>query len=507
MMSHGIHIRIQRGRILSIHSADDGVMIESESGLRHFPGCFVYPGFVDAHAHVIGLGMKLLGLGLYDARSAEECVRRCSDTGANRGDWIVGMGWNQELWDVPLMPDRKLLDEQFPSTPVCLRRADGHALWLNSEALHRCTISEGKSDPPGGYYLRRADGSLSGVVVDAAMEGVLRVLPEYKRDQYIEFIRAALHACAAQGITEIHDMDVAPHHVELFREMAEKGDLACRIQSYVSAQNNEWAEFGLLPAVGEFQQTVGVKFYADGALGSRGAALFDDYSDDPGNCGLRLLSEEQLYRQAAMAIEQGFHVATHAIGDAANSLVLNVYERLRKEGVANEQTILRIEHAQILRPQDRARFAASDIVASVQPVHCVSDAPMALKRLGDRCTSEGYPWHSLLKQNALMCAGSDFPIESSSVLLGLDAFCRRIPFGSSHPWNSHECIDRSSAIAAYTVNAHKAADMAYRRGAIRSGFDADLVIVDNDLETCADSELASTTIVATYCGAKLTYEA
>ncbi len=499
-------IRTERARIHSVESHEGGVRVIGDSGTRDYPGCYVHPGFVDAHAHVIGLGMKLGGLSLYDAQSSAECVRRALESGPNRGDWIVGMGWNQELWSPSLMPDREELDRSIANVPVCLRRADGHALWLNSEALRRAGIDELLSEPPGAKFLRRANGELSGVLVDNAIELVQQVLPEYSNEQYAEFIRTALKACSAQGITEVHDMDVAPHHLAIYRELAEKGELHCRLQSYVKGQHQEWLREGVLPAVGEFQRTLGVKFYADGALGSRGAALLEDYADDPNNRGLMLITEEHLFESCRLAIDQGFHIATHAIGDAANRMVLNAYERLRRGGIADEHTILRIEHAQIVCQEDRARFAQANVVASVQPVHCISDAVMADKRLFDRC-DRSYPWKSLLDEGVLLCAGSDFPIESHSVLQGIDAFCRRVPFNSSQSWYSRECINREQALRAYTIDAHRAADMHYRRGVLQSGFDADFVIVDRDLYHCAPEDILQTKIIATYCGGKLRYEA
>ena len=287
--------------------------------------------------------------------------------------------------------------------------------------------------------------------------------------------------------------------------MAENGELGCRVLTFVKGQNYEWLEGGVLPAGGEFQQTIGVKFYADGALGSRGAALLEPYSDSSDSNGLLLLSHEELFERCVKAVEQGFNIATHAIGDAANRLVIDVYEQLRKEKYANENALLRIEHTQILHPDDIERLNKNNIIASVQSSHCISDAPMAEKRLGKRC-AYSYPWKSLLQNNIHICGGSDFPIESHNPLIGIDAFCRRIPFHSSSPWFANERITREQAIKAYTTNAHLAGDVSYRRGRIETGYDADFVILDKNVLTCSDKEILSVKIVATYSGGVLRYE-
>ncbi len=499
-------LAIHRTKIHSIDAFEGGVKVSTDRGVREYPGCYVFPGLVDAHAHIVGLGMVLDGLSLFGLESAEACARRAYDHGATRGEWVSGMGWNQELWSEPIYPHRALLDELFPSTPVYLRRVDGHAAWVNSEALRRASIDDHTADPIGGTILRDASGHATGILIDTAMDLVAKQLPDITAVQLRQSIQTALRHCSAAGLTEIHDMDVMPWHLEHFRELAEQGELSCRVQSWVRGQEFEWLEQGILPNVGEFQQTIGVKFYADGALGSRGAALLESYSDVQNEHGLLFLTHAELEERCTQALAQGFHVATHAIGDAANRLVLDVYQNLRRSGIADPTQLLRIEHAQIVNASDVNRFAESSIIASIQPIHCTSDAPMAEKRLGERCV-DAYRWKSLLAAGTQICGGSDFPIESFKPLTGIDAFCRRLPAGYDQSWYASERLDRQSALLAYTDWAHQAADMAYRRGKLQAGFDADFVIVDRDLLHCADEDLLSTSIVATYCGGQLQYEA
>ncbi len=499
-------IHCTRTRIATIDPWNDGVCIVTEHGKHTYPGAFVLPGLVDAHAHIVGHGMRLSVTSLYECSSLREVLETLTAAPHRRGEWIFGMGWNEELWTCGSLPSAHQIDALYPQTPVYLRRADGHAAWVNSAALQRAGITDTTADPDGGSIARLPGGEASGILIDNAMLLVETLLPPPTDEDIMRAILLSQAACSSKGLTEIHDMDVAPRFIPLFREMAERGELRTRVQTWVSGQNDEWMDAGVLPALGEFQTTLGVKFFADGALGSRGAALLEPYEDATDTTGLFLLSRDDFYRKARRACEQGFHVATHAIGDAANRMVIDVYEQLRKEGSAGESTVLRVEHTQIIHPADVPRMAANNLWASVQSIHCTSDARMAEKRLGERCT-RGYPWRSLLDAGVRMCGGSDFPIESHDPLLGIDAFCRRVPAGSTDAWYGNERISREESLLAYTSWAHESADVAYRRGDIREGFDADLTIVDRDVSSCPAEELADVKVLATYCGGRRMYHA
>lgn len=501
-------INVLRTRIHSIQPNEyPGVVIRTEHHTHTFPGCYVLPGLVDSHLHVVGLGMTLSGLTLFGLRSIGECIyviKKFAESGNNlRGDWITGMGWNQELWSDSRMPTRQELDEHFPDVPVYLRRADGHSAWVNSEALRRAGITTSTPNPNGGEILRESSGQASGVLIDNAMELVANLLPDYSEQQLESFILTALNDCAKKGLTEVHDMDVPIEYVQKFRTMAESGVLPCRVISWIRGQNWEWKNHGLLPAGGEYQQTKGVKFFADGALGSRGAALIEPYSDAPTH-GLFLLTHEELYERCKLALEQGFHCSTHAIGDAANRMTLDVYGRLRSEGIADKDTLLRIEHSQIVHPDDVGKFKQYDITAPVQAIHCTSDATMAESRLGERC-NYAYPWLTLQNLGITMSGGSDAPIESNDPIKGIHAFCYRRANGTNQPWYPNEIINRKDAISAYTINAHKAGDVAYRRGIIKQGMDADFTILDRDIYQCDEEELLETKIIATISGGIIRY--
>lgn len=498
-------ISIQRSRIHECTEKIGGVSIITEHQRYDFPGAHVFPGFVDSHAHIVGLGMKLRDVALYEAASEQACLDILRNITPNRGDWILGMGWNQELWETHQYPDNTLLNELFPTTPVYLRRADGHAAWVNKAALLIAGITAETPNPDGGSIVKNSTGIPTGILVDNAMDLIAKHIPQPSIDEIKQYIQTSLHTCASVGITEIHDMDVPPEYIEIYREMAEQGLLPCRVQTWVRGQHNEWQTYGTLPAVGEFQQTIGVKFYSDGALGSRGALLLEDYSDDPGNKGLALITHQDLYTKCKDAIETGFHVCTHAIGDAANRMVIDVYEQLRSEGIATDDVLLRIEHTQILHPDDVQRLQQNNLIASVQPIHCSSDAYMAEKRLSERC-AYAYPWQTLLNHNIAICAGSDFPIESHNPLLGIYCFCTRYPFHSVTSWYPNEVITREHALSAYTTWAHRAADMNYKRGMLQSGYDADLVVWDRDLITCSIEELVQAKVLATFTAGRCVYK-
>lgn len=491
-------VRVRGGRIREFVPSEGGVIIESEAEIDTYPGAWLLPGFVDAHGHLVHFGLELGQPQLRHCRSPEECqeILRCWPP--NRGEWLLGSGWNQERWEPPRFPDAALLDAVFPDTPVVLRRVDGHALWVNSEALRRAGITGETPDPPGGIIVRRASGEPTGVLIDAAAELVLRHVPPPTPGELRTAILRAARELLTFGITEVHDMDVDPAWVPLFQELAASGQLPIRVQSYVRAQQREWHTAGLLPTTGEFFRLCGVKLYADGALGSYGAALLEPYADCPEQRGLLFFETAQLEQRVSEALEAGWQIAIHAIGDAANRQVAQVYHAVRVHGIAEPEQRLRVEHAQLVHPEDIALLAEAGCIASVQPLHCVYDAPMARRRLGPQRESIPYPWRSLLQAGIPLAAGSDFPIEPPDVAAGLAAFRFRTPPGEEQPWGEQECLTASESLAAYTTWAHFAAALDDRRGLLAPGYDADFVVLDRNPAVCSPSELAALRVRAVY---------
>lgn len=474
-------IHIERGRIRSVLPADNATTILTESQRFEFPDCYVYPGFVDNHLHLYGFGSKLNLPSLYSANSEDECVALLSASQSRRSDWIVAMGWNQELWSPHKYPSKESLDKAFPDTPVVASRVDGHAIWVNS-----CALLAAGLDP--NLY--------SGVLVDDEMKPIYSAIPLPNAQDVEKCLLMAANDLSSRGITEVHDMDIDPIVLDPLRSLAESGVLPIRIQSFVRAQGNEWQKAGLLPAGGEFLRLAGIKMFADGALGSRGARLWQEYADDDSTRGTLLLDAETIAERCRVAINGGWTcIATHAIGDEAASVVLDAYGIVRSWDDAQE-TILRMEHAQIVSGADVQRMKALKVMACVQPLHYVSDVEMALQRLGPDRLVDAYRWRSLIDAGVIVGAGSDAPIEPPDIIAGIDAFVRRKP---------SERISPQEALIAYTHNAHVTSGMEYRRGSIKPGFDADLVILDTNILDCELDAISSARVVSTFTAGKQRY--
>ena len=470
-----MELHFERGRIRAIvPTTDHAVVIRNETSSYEFPGATVLPGFVDNHLHLMGLGQRLMMPSLHAATSPSECVeilRRAHEQHSMQ--WLRSMGWNQELWSPASMPDSHWLDDAFPDVPVVASRVDGHAFWVNAEASRRAGVPHRP------------------VVVDTDMDPFWAAIPKPDAATITTYLETAAAYLSAFGITEIHDMDVAPHVVEVLRSLVESGRFPIRVQSFVSAQHDEWESAGLLPAAGEIQRTAGLKLFADGALGSRGAALLAPYTDDPSTSGLLLKTSTDIAAAARKAIDAGWWcLAVHAIGDAAVREVLDAYTIVRS-WPDGQDLLLRIEHAQHMHASDVSRCAELGVFACVQPSHCTSDAAMAERRLGHDRLADAYRWRSLLDAGVRVAAGSDAPIESASVLAGLADFVQR-------PWQQQERLTMAEALEAYGRTAHASADVDYRRGTIALGFDADVVVLDRDPMTCPADELTQIRVLATF---------
>jgi len=476
-----VELHVERGRIRRVIPSSDGVVVRTETSTHSFPGCYAYPGFVDNHCHLYGLGKRLTTVSLHTATSADDCIVRLASPTTTFGGWVLGMGWNEELWTDRSPAAFAQLHSAFAGTPVVAMRIDGHAAWLNADARRACGLDENDTS----------------VLVDAELDGIFKTMPAPTHDELKAMLLTAALECSKHGITEIHDMDVDPAWLEPLRELAESGALPIRVQSFIRAQQNEWDTVGLLPAGGEFLRVCGVKMYADGALGSRGALLLEPYADQADWYGLQLLSVDEMVERIQRAISAGWWiVAIHAIGDAANRNTLDAFEQARNFDGGKEM-IFRIEHAQHVHESDVPRFTELGVHACVQPTMQVSDAAMALARLGEQRQSDSYRWRTLLSAGVKIGAGSDFPIEEPGPLAGIHAFtCRE----------GRERLTREEAMHAYTSGAHATSDMMYRRGSLLEGNDADIVILDRDLTTCSDEELRTATVVATITAGVVRYQ-
>ncbi|MFP4545001.1 MAG: amidohydrolase family protein [Candidatus Kapaibacterium sp.] len=491
------------GIITKILPRRNGVIIHSGGKKYSFDDSVLLPGLVDSHAHLAGLGMMQREANLAGAKSEYECIGILKKHTGLKGDWITGKGWNHEKWHRRQFPTKESLDNVFPGRPAYMLRADHHSAWVNSEALKRAGIDRGTPDPTGGKILKDENGEPTGVLIDTAMNFVTSKIPDYTREQYIKMIEQAMEMCLSVGLTEIHDMDVHPDLAKTYIEMNELDLLKTRVQAFISGQYDEWKNFGINKFSSAMYNITGVKFFADGALGSRGAALLEPYKDDPGNTGLILFSELEFFEKIKKAVLAGFNIASHAIGDAAVRFVLNAYGRVRAE-FPELMNILRVEHAQTIHTDDIHKFVRYGAIPVVQSIHCISDAAaMAERRLGSNA-EKAYRWKSLLEAGLPLPGGSDFPVESHNPFIGIEAYLRRVPEGRKEAWYPEEIITFEEALKSYTLYAHTAAGIS-TRGKIQEGFDADLTIIDRDISSIAPEEIHNTQVKAVFTEGKLNY--
>jgi predicted amidohydrolase YtcJ len=488
-----LSISINNGLIDSVNKSDVTEIIVD--GIKNkFEDAFAIPGIVDAHAHIIGLGENLNTIRLEKAKSKSELFELAKQIDIIEG-WITGRGWNEECWDDKHI-DRIDLDSINSEIPICLIRVDGHAAWVNSKALELSGINFETPDPNGGSIQKDRNGYPTGLLIDNAIELVRNNIPKKNNELIKKYILDACYECLRSGITEVHDMDVHLDHIEAYKELDNDNLLPIRLVQYIRGFDGEYKQIQPKPYNGNNLQIIGLKFYADGALGSRGALMIDKYNDSD-TYGLELISKDELYERASQGCQNGWDIAVHAIGDKANKNVLDVYERLRKE---NFENILRIEHSQLVHPDDIDRFSKLDVFASVQPIHCTSDKNMAIKRLGEDYKFP-YPWNTLLKAGATLIAGSDFPIESHNPFLGIDSFVNRIAVNEEKTWQKDETLSLENALNSYCYTPHLATRNSFS-GSLEIGKRADITIINNDLRD--PSKIKRTRVLATISSGKLT---
>ena len=473
-------------------------------------GLFILPGLTDAHAHVYSQGFLGVSLNLLGAPSVEDAAQSIREFAAQRRTgWILGRGWNQVLWPVKEFPTAADIDAVVDDRPVWLRRIDGHAAWANSKALEIAGIDADTPDPVGGKIIRDANGDATGVLVDTAMELVEKHIPVPTRSEMRETYDVAVDSLLALGLTGVHDAGISKTEAEVYMSMADDGELGMRIYAMLSDTGANLDAFPEpIRAYGnDHLDIAAVKIYADGALGSRGAAMIEPYHDDPENRGLPFHTQQQLDGFVQKANRKGFQVGVHAIGDLGNDMVLDAFERA--QGGKPSPLRNRVEHAQIIALEDIPRFSELGVIASMQPVHATSDMNMAEDRVGPDRILGGYAWRRLLDSGAVIASGSDFPVELPNPFLGLYAAVTRQDRAGmpENGWYADQAMTRAEALHSYTLAAAYAAHQEDRLGSLERGKWADFIVVDRDYFEIPASEIDEIRVLQTWVGGKLVYEA
>lgn len=473
-------------------------------------GRVMMPGFVDAHGHVMGLGLNALTLDLSDTRSLAEAQAKIAAYARANPEraWIVGRGWNQERWGLGRFPTAAELDRAVADRPVWLQRADGHASWANSAAMRAAGVTPKSVSPPGGR-IEMAGGQPSGVFVDAAESLVEKSVPKPSaKDMNAAFLKAQ-ELLLSSGITATADMGTDMDAWQTYRRLGDLNGLRIRIMSYGAGVDDTIRIGGTGPTpwlYGDKLKLVGVKLYGDGALGSRGAWLKAPYYDAPGERGLGFMSDTLIRNLMVRASMDGYQIAVHAIGDRANEQVLGAIEELVDTYKGDRRW--RIEHAQIVDPADLRRLGRNGIIASMQPVHQTSDRTMAEARLGPSRLQGAYAWRSVLANGGRLAFGSDYPVERPDPFAGwAAAFTRQDeagqPFGG---WQAQERVTREEAWRGFTSDAAYAGFAEDKFGRLAPGMAADFIIVDRDPTLASPTELRATQVLQTWVGGQKVWE-
>ncbi len=506
---------VRAGRIAFVGSNRGALALAGPRTERlDLAGKTVITGMVDAHAHLLGLGQALRTVDLVGTRSYDEVIARVVERAktARPGEWIRGRGWDQNDWADTRFPTHAALSRAVPNNPVYLTRVDGHAALVNAKALELAQVTAATPDPSGGRFIRDSANNPTGVLVDNAQGIVGRVIPVPSRAELKEQTLAAIAEANRWGLTGIHDAGVAPEGIAVYEELAKEGRYNLRNYVMVRSSDSVLDEIlrrGPQKALYDGRLWIrAIKLVADGALGSRGAALLEPYSDDPGNTGLITTPPERIKSVAVRALKAGFQVNVHAIGDRANRIVLDQFEAALRE-VPTADHRFRIEHAQILRYQDIPRFAELDVIPSMQGSHQTSDMYWVPNRLGWARAQGAYAWRSLLNTGVVIPNGSDFPVEAVNPLISFHSFFTRQDADNFPPggWMPEQRTTRQEALLSITLWPAYAAFMENESGSLTAGKYADFVVLDRDIMAVAPEAVLGTHVLLTVLGGKAVYRA
>ncbi len=514
-------IAVQGDRILAVGSNKQITKLaNSKARVIDVHGALVIPGLIEGHAHFLSLGNALLNLDLSKVHTWQDIVdsvaRRVKE--AQPGEWILGRGWHQEKWDKlprPLVegyPVHTKLSAVSPNNPVILTHASGHAVFVNQKAMELAGITAKTPDPEGGRIVRDKQGRPTGVLLENAEDLVWKVYYKNHHNSEAQRLKAAQKAmeeCLRNGITSFHDAGESFENIDFIKRLADQGKLKIRLYVMILEPNGHLKDkidqYKMIGYANHFLTVRAIKRYMDGALGSRGAWLLQPYSDMPNSVGMNVTPLDSLLQTAELAIDHGFQLCTHAIGDRANREVLNIYETVFKEHPDKKDLRWRIEHAQLIHPADLPRFARLGVIASMQGIHCTSDGPWVPARIGDkRAKEEGYLWQSLWMSGAVVTMGTDAPVEAVDPMANFFALITR-RMKNGRYFYPEQCLTPEQALQAYTKNNAYAAFEENIKGTLEPGKLADITVLDHDILTVPPDQILKTKVLYTIVGGKIMY--
>lgn len=520
-------IAVEGDRIKAVGSKSEiEELIGDNTKIFDLGGNFVYPGFNDSHAHFLGIGRSKMELDLRSANNWDEIVYlvvRAVEK-SRPGEWIIGRGWHQDKWNSPPVenvegyPVHKVLSQASSMNPVILTHASGHAIIANQKAMELAGITNETADPEGGRIVKDDEGNPIGVfeengeelIQQAYRQFLAQRTPEQVSEEKIREVELAVEECLANGITSLTDAGENFETIDFLKKMVDEGILKIRLNVMIQ-ENNELLSRYLdqykLNNYGDSFLTVrSIKKYIDGALGSRGAWLLESYEDLPGHTGLNVTPLEELQETARIAAQKGFQMCTHAIGDKANREILNIYENEFSKHAGSKDFRWRVEHAQHLSKRDIPRFAKLGVIAAMQGIHCTSDAVFVTQRLGDLRSEEGaYVWRKLIDTGAIICNGTDSPVERVNPLECFYSSVTR-KYDEENSFYSEQKMTRLEALKSYTINGAYASFEENIKGTITPGKLADFTVLNVDLLNCPENEIRSAEVLYTIVGGKILFE-
>lgn len=505
------------GKILAVGHSSELLAQYPHAHRVNMGGKTILPGLIDAHGHTIDLGLSSTQLNLRSADNLKEAQQAIAEYAKRnpKHRWLLGGGWNQAIWKLGRFPTAQEIDVIVKDRPVWLGRIDGHAGWANSKALQLAGINKETPDPQGGKIDRDAQGNPTGILVDNAMQLIDKIVPMPSEAEQRVALDAALQQLARLGLTSIHDAGVSAQADQLFRQFADQGKLNPRVVGMISDVGDFFDRVAaadrapLLSYADDHYSLRAVKLYADGALGSRGAALLAPYHDAPHNRGLLFHSPDEIYQMMAKAAGKGYQVNVHAIGDAGNRQVLDSFDKLAHDPAVKQFPDLRhrIEHAQVVALSDIPRFAELHVIPSMQPTHATSDMNMAEDRVGHDRIAGAYAWRTFLQQGSRIACGSDYPIESPNPFWGIHAAVTRqdkrdLP---PHGWYADQAMTVTEAFRCFTLDAAYAGHQENVLGSLETGKWADFIVIDRDLFRIRTKDIYKIRVLQTWVGGKRVY--